>query len=363
MALPNPSPGDVIRAAHIDEVREHLEGASGSTAPYHLRQSTGNFIITLPDAAGATKLRLNDSGGTEVFSVDSDGTITHSGTYVPATFTLPVSASPAPTVEGRTIWDSDDNYLSIGNGSATQVFFSDDKGSDLASNTTITPTQGHFYHVTGTTTVTGISTKPAGLELILYFESALTLTHHATSFILRESKSRQTVPGEIVRFVSEGSGNWREVSTGTTAPLSASSTQTNDTTTLASSTFLTQAVVANAVYSFEARLIYISPTAADFKIALLGPANAYANYYVSRTFTDGVYGITLVTDTDMSAPNATSMIGLGTTLNTNIVLANCSGVVVTGATAGTVAMQFAELSASGTSTLLAGSMMQLTRTA
>jgi hypothetical protein len=360
MALPNPSPGDVIRAAHIDEVREHLEGASGSTAPYHLRQSTGNFIITLPDAAGATKLRLNDSGGTEVFSVDSDGTITHSGTYVPATFTLPVSASPAPTVEGRTIWDSDDNYLSIGNGSSTQVFFSDDKGSDLASNTTLTPTTGHFYHVTGTTTVTGMSTKPAGLEVILLFESTLTLTQNATSFILREGKSRATVPGEIVRFISEGSGNWREVSTGTTAPLTQAVAQTvNGSTTLVSSTYLTSAVVANGIYSFEAKILFTSGGTPDFKCGLVGPASAQAFYTVIGDLITVSEYATVVRDESMDSPLTTSFDGSGT--------ADCcilSGMIIVGSTAGTVAVQFAQATSNASDTqLLAGSTLQITRTA
>ena len=362
MALPNPSAGDVIRASHVDEIREHLEGASGSTAPYHLRQSTGNFIITLPDAAGATKLRLNDSGGTEVFSVDSDGTITHSGTYVPATLTLPTSASPVPTVEGRVIWDSDDNNLTIGNGSSAQVFFSDDKGSDLTAATTLTPTTGHFYHVTGATTVTGISTKPAGLEVIFLFESNPDLTHNATSFILREGKSRKAVPGEIIRFISEGSGNWREVSTGTTGPKVQIVDQTvNNTTTYTSSTYLQAELAASSTYHIKATLEYKSNTTPDFKAGFTGPTGLTGALIGIGNF---VSAVTVITDRgDLSTPSSTfavSGISGGTTSDILII----EGIAHVSTTAGTLILQFAQntMNASNT-TLVAGSQLQVTKVA
>lgn len=70
---------------------------------------------------------------------------------------------------------------------------------------------GHFVHITGTTTITSFGTVGAGISRIVVFDGALTLTHNATSLILRTGANRTTVAGDVAEFISEGSGNWREV--------------------------------------------------------------------------------------------------------------------------------------------------------
>jgi len=69
---------------------------------------------------------------------------------------------------------------------------------------------GNYGHVTGTTTITGFGTVAAGIERTLVFDGILTLTHNATSLILRTGANRTTAAGDVGVFVSEGSGNWRE---------------------------------------------------------------------------------------------------------------------------------------------------------
>ena len=121
MALPNPAPGDSVAAAHIDSVRTHLEGGSGDTAPYKLRQSTGDFIVVLADNAGASELSIHDSDDVEVAHIDSNGNLT----ATTVTFTnldIPVSASPSQTADGRVVWDSDDDKLTIGDSSSRKTF-------------------------------------------------------------------------------------------------------------------------------------------------------------------------------------------------------------------------------------------------
>jgi hypothetical protein len=44
------------------------------------------------------------------------------------------------------------------------------------------------------------------------FSGALTLTHNATSLILRTGANRTTASGDTALFLSDGSGNWREMS-------------------------------------------------------------------------------------------------------------------------------------------------------
>jgi hypothetical protein len=83
------------------------------------------------------------------------------------------------------------------------------KGADLASASTLAlGATGNYHHVTGTTTITGLSTKQHGTTMKLYFVAALTLTH-SSALVLPNSANLNVLAGDIVEFVSEGSGNWR----------------------------------------------------------------------------------------------------------------------------------------------------------
>ena len=87
------------------------------------------------------------------------------------------------------------------------------QGAAIASGATLTPgVDGNYFQVSGTTTITSIATAQAGSLLILEFQGALTLTHNGTSLILRTATNATTAAGDIFMFVSEGSGNWREIS-------------------------------------------------------------------------------------------------------------------------------------------------------
>jgi hypothetical protein len=88
----------------------------------------------------------------------------------------------------------------------------DNKGADIASAATVTfPVDGDYFHITGTTTITAFAALQAGTRILLEFDGALTLTHNATSLILIGGVNYVTVAGDVLEFVSEGSGNWREV--------------------------------------------------------------------------------------------------------------------------------------------------------
>jgi hypothetical protein len=85
------------------------------------------------------------------------------------------------------------------------------KGADIASaaTTDIGAATGRYVHITGTTTITALGTKTAGVLRVLTFDGALTLTHNATSLILPGGANILTAAGDVAVFVSEGSGNWR----------------------------------------------------------------------------------------------------------------------------------------------------------
>lgn len=82
------------------------------------------------------------------------------------------------------------------------------KGANIASASTLTlGTDGNYFHVTGTTTITALSGSAS--PVLLTFDGALTLTHNGTSLILPGAANVTTAAGDTAIFVSEGSGNWR----------------------------------------------------------------------------------------------------------------------------------------------------------
>lgn len=68
---------------------------------------------------------------------------------------------------------------------------------------------GRYVTITGTTTITGFGTIKAGTIKYVRFSGILTLTHNATSLILRNGANITTAAGDTAIFASEGSGNWR----------------------------------------------------------------------------------------------------------------------------------------------------------
>lgn len=65
--------------------------------------------------------------------------------------------------------------------------------------------------ITGTTTITSFGTTANCIRFIR-FAGALTLTHNATSLILKGAASRVTAANDTGIYASDGSGNWREMS-------------------------------------------------------------------------------------------------------------------------------------------------------
>jgi hypothetical protein len=93
------------------------------------------------------------------------------------------------------------------------------RGSDIASASTLTlpATGGGVFAVTGTTTVTGISSAYGGRRVSLRFAASLTLTHNGTSFILPGAVNITTAAGDVADFINDAAqdatgSNWRCVS-------------------------------------------------------------------------------------------------------------------------------------------------------
>ena len=83
------------------------------------------------------------------------------------------------------------------------------KGADIASAAALTlGTDGNYFVVTGTTTITSIATIGVGTFVFLRFASALTLTHNATTLVLPGAANITTATGDAAIFIEYASG-WR----------------------------------------------------------------------------------------------------------------------------------------------------------
>ena len=87
------------------------------------------------------------------------------------------------------------------------------KGADVASAGALTlGTDGNYFDITGTTTITSIATVSIGTWVRLHFDGALTLTHHATDLVLPTGANITTAAGDEAEFIEYASGDWRCVS-------------------------------------------------------------------------------------------------------------------------------------------------------
>ena len=154
------------------------------------------------------------------------------------------------------------------------------KGADISSvGAALTLVAGSdFADVTGTTTVTSISTRPAGSRFTFQFDGALTLTHNATTLILQGAVNLVTAAGDVLTFISEGGGNWREESRRLAAAAAAPPARA------------TQA----ALEAETDEETYASPNRVKFSP---GVAKAYCGIAAAGTLNAGDYNVASVTDT------------------------------------------------------------------
>lgn len=84
------------------------------------------------------------------------------------------------------------------------------KGADIPSATALNVgSTNDYFHVTGTVSITSITTRTAGTRITLEFDGILTIAHNASSLILPDAHDIGTNAGYVAEFISEGSGNWR----------------------------------------------------------------------------------------------------------------------------------------------------------
>lgn len=86
------------------------------------------------------------------------------------------------------------------------------QGADLASAASVTVgTDGNIFNLTGSVTVAALSSRPINTLCILNLVAGTTFTYNAVSLILAPGTDAILTAGDILAFISLGSGNWKEL--------------------------------------------------------------------------------------------------------------------------------------------------------
>jgi hypothetical protein len=184
----------------------------------------GTFISLSNDISGlsnsfADGSSLNDNNGNELLEFGVTGSaVNHTKTTNAATGSGPTLASTGDDA------NVDFNIDTKGSGTINlnaQVAMGGkldmnsqqlelQKGADVASAGALTlGTDGNYFDITGTTTITSIGTLGIGTVVTLHFDGALTLTHNATDLVLPGGANITTAAGDEFTFVEYASGDWR----------------------------------------------------------------------------------------------------------------------------------------------------------
>lgn len=124
------------------------------------RDTWGGKINTDLDALDAL-FTANGSGTSVGLNVGAGKTLSVAGTAsVTGALIIPAVASPAQTVDGSVVWDSDDNLLTVGDGSARKVMVDTTTAQTLTNKTLTTP-------VISSITNTGTITLPTSTDTLV----------------------------------------------------------------------------------------------------------------------------------------------------------------------------------------------------
>lgn len=173
--------------------------------------NTGAATINV-DSLGAKAIRRQGDSALSAGDIVADGIYllrydtaynSSAGAWVLLNPTVSGSISPATTTQVLTGTDTS-AYVTA---DALAAIW--EKGSDVASGSTVSLGEGGLFHITGTTTITDIdfSTAKNGRAAWLIFDGALTLTHNSTTLVIDGGASVVTAAGDMAFVVQDASDN------------------------------------------------------------------------------------------------------------------------------------------------------------
>jgi hypothetical protein len=211
------------------------EGGAISSASTITIDTDGN-VFHITGTTGITAINSITGTGPVILVFDAALTITHNGTSLilqgAANFTTAAGNILILFHEGSGNWREVARSTGIPAilGANTYTGIQRwDKGADLSSASSITiGTDGNYFDVTGTTGITAFSAVAAGTVIILQFDGAATITHHASSMKLIGGANYTTSAGDTLTFISLGSGNWQEIARNAAAAITATANGANN---------------------------------------------------------------------------------------------------------------------------------------
>ena len=200
----------------VDEDNLHISN-SGSNGQFLSKQSgdAGGLTWAAPTdtntmGSGFTVSATTDSNATTISQ--GDDLMFAAGTGISAETTADGTVTITNTVSGGIASLAADTTPQLGGDldcNGAQIQWS--QGADVASTGALPVlTDGNYFDVTGTTTITSINaTGGVGTLIKLHFDGALTLTHHATDLILPSGANITTAAGDEAEFIEYAAGDYR----------------------------------------------------------------------------------------------------------------------------------------------------------
>ena len=296
--------GDYLHAAELENYRRAANGCGvlASSISATVTQTDLNIVLpafdyVAPDGSGGRKV-VSYAGGTLTRSANSSGNPANdlivgdaSGNVTLRDGTTTAETGDVEDAPEVTLASDEIVIAKVRRASGTTAVLTThispraidvsdawpSKGADVASASALNlPEAGTYFDVTGTTGITSIESRPAGTVITLQFDGILTITHNASSLILAGGIDYITAAGDALVFISEGSGNWRQVSQNRRwRYLRKSSDETvNNSSTLQDDDTFVIPVLANREYEVEGLFRYSSGATPDFKFQFTVPSGA-----------------------------------------------------------------------------------------